>query len=72
MDQPNPEKVEYVPPPLDDVKAFAQAVCNKLAETTRNADFTKSETVTGFAEFLYVLLTIEAKRRTKAQFDSSR
>lgn len=66
-----PAKIEYVPPPFSEVKAFAQAVCNGLAEKTKNTDFTKTETVQGFAEFLLVLLTIEAKRRNAAQFDSA-
>jgi hypothetical protein len=63
-------KVEYVPPPLSEVKAFAQAVCEGMAEKKQNADFTKPETVDGFAGFLHILLTIEAKRRNRAQFDS--
>lgn len=64
------EKVEYVPPPLSEVKAFAKAVCDGMAEKKQNAVFTKPETVDGFAEFLHILLTIEAKRRNRAQFDS--
>jgi hypothetical protein len=66
-----PVKVEYIPPPRSEVHAFAQAVCDQLAEKAGNADFTKPETVDGFADFLHVLLTIEAKRRNAAQVDSA-
>lgn len=64
-------KVEYVPPPLSEVKAFAQAVCDGLAEKKQNPAFMKPETIDGFAEFLHILLTIEAKRRNAAQVDSA-
>jgi hypothetical protein len=63
-------KVEYIPPPLSEVKAFAKAVCDGMAEKKQTAAFMKPETVDGLAEFLHILLTIEAKRRNRAQFDS--
>ncbi len=64
-------KIEYIPPPLSEVKAFAKSVCDGLAEKKQNPAFTKPETVDGLAEFLHVLLTIEAKRRNAAQIDSA-
>lgn len=64
-------KVEYIPPLRTEVQAYAKIVCEKLAEKSGNADFTKSETIDGLAEFLHVLLTIEAKRRNAAQVDSA-
>jgi hypothetical protein len=54
------------------VEDFAGRVCQELAARSGDTRFTDAGTVRGFAAFLHVLLTIEAKRRNReASFDSS-
>jgi hypothetical protein len=54
------------------VEDFAGRVCKELASCSGNPRFVDIGTIKGFAAFLHVLLTIEAKRRNReASFDSS-
>ena len=58
-------QVEYIAPPIEDVKDFAQRVCTAMAERSGDARFIDAVTIKGFAAFLHTLLTIEARRRNR-------
>jgi hypothetical protein len=65
-------RIEYVPPRIEMVEDFAGRVCRELAARSGDPRFLDAVTIKGFATFLRVLLTIEAKRRNReASFDSS-
>jgi hypothetical protein len=65
-------RIEYVAPPIEMVEDFAGHVCRELAARSGDSRFMDAETSKGFATFLHILLTIEAKRRNReASFDSS-
>jgi hypothetical protein len=65
-------RIEYVAPPIEMVENFARQVCTELAARSRDSCFTDAGTIKGFAAFLHILLTIEAKSRNRqASFDSS-
>jgi hypothetical protein len=74
VDKPRPTKprIEYVAPSIEMVEDFAGRVCRELAARSGDPRFLDAVTIKGFATFLRVLLTIEAKRRNReASFDSS-
>ncbi len=74
MDKPRPTqaRIEYVAPPTEMVEDFAGRVCRELAARSGDPRFLDTVMIKGFATYLRVLLTIEAKRRNReASFDSS-
>jgi hypothetical protein len=61
MDDPE-RGIEYLPPPAEVVNRFAYQVCYELGE-----DYTDHEVMSGFAEFMNLVVTVQVKHANAQQ-----
>ena len=59
-------RIEYIPPPAEQVEAYGRQVCTKLGN-----EFSEPEIIHGFTQFLKVAVQIIERRLNDGGFDNA-